>query len=181
MTDQELVAAARDGDDDAFKELVVRYEPVVAATIIGMLGDCPEAEDAGQETFISFYRGLKDFRGESTVKTYLTRIAMNHAINEIRRKKRKNKVFSSAPLDESRDIPDPRSKRPEGPDIELIQGAIARLDEEFRSVIVLRLIDGYSTSETAEILGIPVGTVLSRLSRAQQKLRRMLKPLYGEI
>ena len=181
MTDQELVAAAKDGDDGAFKELVMRYEPVVAATVIGMLGNCPEAEDVGQETFIRFYKGLKAFRGDSSVKTYITRIAMNQAINEIRRRKRRGKVFISTPSDELGDLPDKRSSRDEGPDREIVERAIAKLDHDFRSVIVLRLIDGYSTSETAEMLDIPVGTVLSRLSRAQKKLREILKPAMGEV
>ena len=181
MTDQELIAAARDGDDGAFKELVMRYEPVVAATVKGMLGNSPEAEDVGQETFIRFYRSLGRFRGDSSVKTYITRIAMNQAINEIRRKTRRGKVFSSTSADEMQDVPDGRPRGDEGPDRERIEQAIARLDEDFRSVIVLRLIDGYSTAETAKILNIPLGTVLSRLARAQRKLREILKPVAGEL
>lgn len=181
MTDQELIAAARDGDDGAFKELVMRYEPVVAATVMGMLGNSPEAEDVGQETFIRFYRALGSFRGESSVKTYITRIAINQAINEIRRRQRRRKVFSSKPADELPDIPDKRSGDDDGPDSELIQQTIQKLDDDFRAVVVLRLIDGYSTAETAEILDIPIGTVLSRLSRAQKKLKSLLRPVAGEL
>jgi RNA polymerase sigma-70 factor (ECF subfamily) len=181
LTDQELVAAARDGDDDAFKELVMRYEPVVAATVTGMLGNCPEAEDVGQETFIRFHRALKTFRGDSSVKTYITRIAINQAINEIRRRTRRSKVFSSTAAEDLPDIPDERSYDRGGPDAEAVDQALQKLDEDFRSVIVLRLIDGYSTAETADILGIPAGTVLSRLWRAQKKLRDLLKPVAGEL
>ena len=79
------------------------------------------------------------------------------------------------------DVPDGRPSGDEGPDRERIEQAIARLDEDFRSVIVLRLIDGYSTAETAKILNIPLGTVLSRLARAQRKLREILKPVAGEL
>ncbi|MGD9401864.1 MAG: sigma-70 family RNA polymerase sigma factor [bacterium] len=181
MTDQELIAAARDGDDGAFKELVVRYEPVVAATVIGMLGNSPEAEDVGQETFIRFYRALGSFRGDSSVKTYITRIAMNQAINEIRKRQRSRRVFSSTPAGELPDIPDDRPAHDAGPDRELIEQAMRKLDDDFRAVVVLRLIDGYSTAETAEILDIPVGTVLSRLSRAQKKLKSLLRPVAGEL
>lgn len=181
MTDQELIAAARDGDDGAFKELVVRYEPVVAATVIGMLGNSPEAEDVGQETFIRFYRALGSFRGDSSVKTYITRIAMNQAINEIRKRQRSRRVFSSTPAGELPDIPDDRPAHDAGPDRELIERAMRKLDDDFRAVVVLRLIDGYSTAETAEILDIPVGTVLSRLSRAQKKLKSLLRPVAGEL
>jgi RNA polymerase sigma-70 factor (ECF subfamily) len=181
LTDQELIAAARDGDDGAFKELVVRYEPVVAATVIGMLGNSPEAEDVGQETFIRFYRALGSFRGDSSVKTYITRIAMNQAINEIRKRQRSRRVFSSTPAGELPDIPDDRPAHDAGPDRELIEQAMRKLDDDFRAVVVLRLIDGYSTAETAEILDIPVGTVLSRLSRAQKKLKSLLRPVAGEL
>ena len=180
MTDQELIAAARDGDDDAFKELVRRYEPVVAATVLGILGNCPEAEDVGQETFIRFYRALKDFRGDSSVKTYITRIALNQSINELRRRKRRRKIFASTPADDFGDLPDERPGPDAGPDGEMVQQAIQKLDDDFRSVLVLRLIDGYSTDETADMLDIPVGTVLSRLSRAQRKLRDILKPVMGD-
>ncbi len=157
----------------------MRYEQVVAATVNGMLGNCPEAEDVGQETFIRFYKALGSFRGDSSVKTYITRIAMNQAINELRRRKRRARVFSSTPAEDLADMPTARPAESDGPDKELIGQAIEKLDDDFRAVLVLRLMDGYSTAETAEILGIPVGTVLSRLSRAQKKLRALLKPAAG--
>jgi RNA polymerase sigma-70 factor (ECF subfamily) len=174
LADEDLVEGARNGDDSAFKELVRRYERIVAATVIGMLGNCAEAEDVGQETFIRFYKGLKNFRGESSVRTYLTRIAVNLSLNEIKRRKRRRLLFSQKPLHDFHNVADPKAAGREGGDMDLVRRAIQRLDEEFRSVVVLRLIDGYSTKETADILGIPVGTVLSRLSRAQRKLREAL-------
>ena len=180
MTDGELVAAARDGDNGAFKEIVRLYEPAVAATVIGMLGNCPEAEDVGQETFVRFYRSLNQFRGEASVKTYLTRIAMNLSLNELKRRKRWWLLFSPTPVEEHFDLPSEEPGPDESGDMEMIRRAIQKLDDKFRSVIVLRLIDGHSTEETAEILGLPVGTVLSRLARAQEKLRRILTPILGE-
>jgi RNA polymerase sigma-70 factor (ECF subfamily) len=179
LIDEDLIRDAREGDNRAFKELVRRYEHVVAATVIGMLGNCSEAEDVGQETFIRFYRALKNFRGESSVKTYLTRIAMNLSLNEIKRRKRRRLLFSQKPVEEFHDIADPKTRPEEGADPEIIQRAVQELDDEFRAVVVLRLIDGYSTAETAAILGIPLGTVLSRLSRAQKKLRDALPLTYG--
>jgi RNA polymerase sigma-70 factor (ECF subfamily) len=179
LTDEELVQAARDGDEDAFRELVERFEPVVAATVIGMLGDCAEAEDVGQETFIRFYRGLKSFRGESSVKTYLTRIAMNLSLNELKRRKKRRLRFTEKPVEDHRGIVDRRRGPGEDVDKELVWMAIGQLDQKFRSVVVLRLIDGYSTGETAEILGLPAGTVLSRLARGQKKLKEILEPHIG--
>jgi RNA polymerase sigma-70 factor (ECF subfamily) len=171
--------AAREGDDDAFKELVVRYEPLVARTVIGMLGNCAEAEDVGQETFIRFYKALSRFRGESSLGTYLTRIAMNLSLNELKRRKRRLLRFAGKPVEEYHDIADEKRERGQDVDKERVWMAIGELEEKYRSVVVLRLIDGYSTEETARILDIPLGTVLSRLSRGQKKLRDLLGPHIG--
>ena len=179
MTEEELVTAAREGDDDAFKELVMRFEPIVARTVIGMLGGCAEAEDVGQETFIRFYKALPRFRGESSVRTYLTRIAMNLSLNELKRRKRRLTRFAGKPVDEFRDLADEKHDDRGDVDKERVWMAIGQLEEKFRSVVVLRLIDGYSTEETARILGIPLGTVLSRLSRGQKRLRDLLEPHIG--
>jgi RNA polymerase sigma-70 factor (ECF subfamily) len=181
VPDEELVAAAREGDHHAFKELVGRYESVVARTVYGMLGNCPEAEDVGQETFVRFYRALGSYRGEASLRTYLTRIAMNLSLNELKRRKRRGHLFSKKPVEEYHDLPDSKSSGEDSVDKELIQRALKQLEEKFRSVIVLRLIDGYSTQETADILNLPVGTVLSRLSRAQKKMRELLEPCMGDL
>lgn len=177
MTDEKLIADAKAGDDNAFRELVRRYESRIAATVMGMLGKCPEADDVGQETFIRFYNGLKNFRGESSLATYLTRIAINLSLNELKRRKRRSMLFWKT-SDENYEIPDEKARSEYSEDKEIVQKAIQKLDSKFRAVIILRLIDGYSTEETAEILNIPVGTVLSRLSRAQQKLKEDLLPIF---
>lgn len=180
MTDAELMNASRAGDNNSFKEIVKRYESRVAATVIGMLGNCPEADDVGQETFIRFYQGLDKFRGEASVGTYLTRIAINLSLNELKRLKKKRKLFPENPPEESFDIPDSKPSKPYDGEKEIIHRAIQKLEPKFRSVLVLRLMDGYSTTETAEILKLPTGTVLSRLARAQNKLKEILSPYFGE-
>jgi RNA polymerase sigma-70 factor (ECF subfamily) len=179
LTDEELVAAAREGDDDAVRQLVERFEPIVARTVIGMLGDCEEAEDVGQETFIRFYKALPGFRGESSVRTYLTRIAMNLSLNELKRRKKRLARFSKKPIEEYGDVADRKHDGERDIDKERVWMAIQDLDEKFRSVVVLRLMDGYSSEETARMLNVPVGTVLSRLSRAQKRLRHLLEPHIG--
>ena len=179
LTEHELITAAREGDHEAFKKLIKRHESRVAATVIGMLGQCEEAEDVGQETFIRFYKSLKKFRGESSLATYLTRIAINLSLNELKRRQRRSSLFFQKPIEEVHDLPDRKAGHWQE-DKEIVQRAIQNLERKFRSVVVLRLIDGYSTEETAEILSIPVGTVLSRLSRAQKKLKELLTPYYGD-
>lgn len=177
-TDDELLDRARRGDDRAFRSLVERYEPIVAATAIGMLGPGDDAEEVGQVTFVRFYRALDQFRGDSALGTYLTRIAMNLSLNALKRRKRWHERFISR--DQTEYLTEPA--RDESDDIddvdraELVRRAIHQLPENFRAVVVLRMMRGFSTRETAELLDIPVGTVLSRLSRAQDRLRGLLAP-----
>ncbi len=178
MNDAELLIEAKNGNPNACRDLVRRFESRVAATVIGMLGNTPEADDVGQETFIRFFNSLHSFRGDAEISTYLTRIAINLSLNEIKRRKRKS-FLEFRDLNES-DLSDEdnQSVAHQSEDNELIYGAIQNLKPDFRAVVVLRLIDGYSTSETAEILKIPVGTVLSRLARAQEKLKQILSPYF---
>lgn len=143
--------------------------------MIGILGYCTEAEDIGQQTFIQFYKSLDKFRGDASIGTYLTRIAINLSINEIRRRKRRRRFFISNSENKIENIPDKKDTIGHKEAKEIVKKGIQKLEPKFRAVIVLRLINGYSTQETAQILKIPVGTVLSRLSRAQMKLKGIIK------
>lgn len=169
-SDENLVNDSRNGDMKAFKTLVERYEGKVAGVIKPMLGDTPEATDIGQEVFIRFYESLEKFKGESTLGTYLVRIAINLSLNEIRKRKRRSSFFSPEEAGSHVNAEDQNKDLKEA-----VQYEISKLEPEFRLVVSLRMMEGYSTEETAEILNIPLGTVLSRLSRAQKKLRSMLK------
>lgn len=182
-SDVELLARARAGDQSAFRELVNHYEPIVASTAIGMLGKGDDAEEVGQDTFIRFYHSLDKFRGESKIGTYLTRIAINLSLDVLRRRKRNKLRFWS--WEDKDTLPDELVIQGER-EIdalerkELVQRAIQSLDPKHRAVVVMRMINGYSTKETAELLKVPIGTVLSRLSRAQEKLKQLLSPLINE-
>lgn len=180
-TDDEHLRRAKAGDMAAFEHLVKKYEPQVAATVIGMLGPCQAAEDVGQEVFIRFYKYMQNFREDSALGTYLTRIAINSSLNELRKRKRWRFFFRSSDNNEvSEPASHPDEARYANETQRLVHQAIQKLAPEFRAVIVLRLIEGYSTEETAKILNIPLGTVLSRLSRAQQKLKVYLMPYVQE-
>lgn len=173
-SDEILVNASRNGNSAAFKELVERYEGKVAGVIKSMLGDSIEVVDVGQEVFLRFYEALDKFKGESTVGTYLIRIAINLSLNEI--KKRKRRRFFFMPMEVGAKV----KTQEDGTDVkEIIHYEINQLDPDFKAVVTLRMIEGYSTEETAEILGIPIGTVLSRLSRAQKKLKVVLTKYYA--
>jgi RNA polymerase sigma-70 factor (ECF subfamily) len=159
-----------------YRDIIKKYESQIASVIYGMIGKTPEAEDVGQETFIQFYKNLNNFRGDSAVGTFLTRIAINLSLKEIKRRKRKNMLFVSSD-DRQFEIPGQDDISWIKEDKDLLNKAIQKLRPKFRSVIVLRLIVGYSTKETANLLEIPVGTVLSRISRAQKKLKEFLSPI----
>jgi len=174
LTDEQLIKKTRAGDDNAFRELVKKYEARVASTVISMLGNCPEADDVGQETFIRFYNSIDKFRGDSSVGTFLTRIAMNLSLNEVKRRQRKN-LFFRRQTDSDLNFPDKTDSSNPNEAKEVIEKALLELAPNFRSVLVLRLIDGYSTTETARILKLPTGTVLSRLARAQKKLKEIIE------
>lgn len=174
--EQDLVDRARSGDHDAFRALVERYQDLVAATVTGMLGPGPEAEDVGQEVFIRFYEALDQYRGEGGVAPYLTRIATNLSLNALDRRKRKNNRLHSRDASESLSEPAVDGERVAQTfdEQELVQRALQELSDKHRTVIVLRVINGYSTRQAAKLLDVPIGTVLSRLHRAQKQLKSLL-------
>lgn len=180
--DATLVARARNGDDDACRRLVERHQAAVARTICAMLGSRDDADDAGQETFVRFFQSLDSFRGESSVRTYLVRIAMSCALNFLRSQRRRELRFVSDDAAVDRAV-DPAAEVTSSDDgqAQRIRDALDRLNPEHRAVVVLRLLEERSTRETAEILQIPDGTVLSRLSRAVKQLRVTLGPVWQEF
>lgn len=179
-SDEALVSMAAQGDRRAFRRLVEKYEGEVTATVAAMLGPTADVDDTVQEVFIRFFHSLDRYRGEAKVTTYLKRIAINRSLDILRRRKRILSRFVSRD-DEINYVAEPvydeRASVIERERAKLVHEAIQTLPTKHRAVIVLRLIEGYSTEETAEILDIPYGTVLSRLSRAQAKLKAALAPL----
>ncbi len=174
--DNEIVRSSLEGDRQAFEEIVNRYRGMVARTIKGMLGDAIYAEDVGQEVFIRLYRSLADFRGDSRLSTYIQRIAVNLTLNELKRRKRFLSLFSR------KENPEMQNMEISGQDYmerkeaeEIVHTALKKLNPDFRLVVTMRMLQGYSTKDTAEILDLPVGTVLSRLARAQEQLKEILK------
>jgi RNA polymerase sigma-70 factor (ECF subfamily) len=174
--EKELVKASLDGDKKAFGEIINRYKKMVARTVKGMLGDSVFAEDIGQEVFINLYYSLSEFRGEAKLSTYIQKIAVNLTLNEIKRRKRFFSMFSQKANNEMHEFEiadrDTEEKREAS---EIVNKALLAIDPKFRIIVTMRMLQGYSTKETAEILDLPVGTVLSRLSRAQEQLRNILE------
>jgi RNA polymerase sigma-70 factor, ECF subfamily len=176
--DRDLLARARAGDTGAFRTLVERYQGVVAEVVIGMLGPGDDADDVGQETFVRFHAALHQFRGDAQLGTYLRRIAMNLSLNALKRRRRTRWRFVSRDQATAL-LPEPvvAAYDAEGAERrDVVRAAVAQLPEKHRSVVVLRLLDGLSTHEAAEVLKVPEGTVMSRLARALDELERLLAP-----
>jgi RNA polymerase sigma-70 factor (ECF subfamily) len=176
--ESELIEASVKGNQAAFGEIMKRYRRMVAKTVKGMIGDTVFAEDIGQEVFVKLYYSLSGFRGEAKLSTYIQRIAVNLTLNEIKRKKRFLSTFTHSGDDDAKEVDVPGYDSEEATDAkETVEKALGKLDPRFRIIVVMRMLQGYSTKETAEILDLPLGTVLSRLARAQEQLKQIIEEL----
>jgi RNA polymerase sigma-70 factor (ECF subfamily) len=179
-TEQDTVTRARLGQEDALREIIEKHDHLVAATVAGFLGTGPEVDDIGQETFVHFFRALPRFRGESQIGTYITRIAINLSLNELKRRKRYAR-FAAENIAGTGGAAQNRRDQENTSDIKrMVREGLQRLQPKFKSVVVLRLINGYSTRETARILGLSHGTVLSRLARGQAKLKHIIEDMVDQ-
>ena len=177
MNDDHLIAQTLEGNRDAFGELVTKYQVRLYNTMIQIVGSTEDAYDVTQDAFMQAYLRLDTFRRSSKFYTWLYRIAFNVAIGM----RRKNKAFRMAESmqQEMRDRLVDRELRPEEnlisqENIKTVRTAIDHLDDEFRSVVILRELEEFSYEEIAEILKIPIGTVRSRLHRARMLIREHL-------
>jgi RNA polymerase sigma-70 factor (ECF subfamily) len=188
LRERRLIRKLRDRDERAFREIVELHGDRVFNLTYRMLGNREEAEDIAQEVFITVFKSIESFRGDSKFSTWLYRVAANHCKNRIkylaRRHDRQQDEYDegrerdSAAVGLTSGNPMPRpDKHLEGVELEqLMQQAIAELDEEHRLLIVLRDVEELSYEEICEITGLRDGTVKSRLHRARMALRKkMLK------
>jgi RNA polymerase sigma-70 factor, ECF subfamily len=182
------LAALKRQDPVAFKQLVDAYSAQIYNLALKMLGNPDLAEDILQETFISAYRGIGRFEGRSHISTWLYRIAHNAVLMRLRKEKRNPQIQS---LDEDVDLDTlvTTSHWEGAPERRLLQSelrermdeALATLSEALRAVFVLRDIEGLSTAETAEVLGLSETAVKSRLHRARLALRKQLAPYLQDL
>jgi RNA polymerase sigma-70 factor (ECF subfamily) len=185
-----LVERLRQGEDDAFEELLSTYEDPVYNLVYRLLNQQADAPDVVQEIFVKVYRNLSQFQGKSTLKTWIYRIAVNEAYNHRRwfSRHKKQEVGLSSNEDNSISLVDLMPDRCRSPfdlasDHEtraLIEEALLKINPVFRSAVVLRDIEDLSYEEVAEVLQISLGTVKSRIMRGRESLRieleSMLKP-----
>ncbi len=180
--ERRLVERLKRRDEAAFNVFVRAYQDKVFALVYRMLNNRAEAEDLAQEVFITVFRSIDSFRGDARLGTWLYRVAVNHCKNRVKyldRRARKGhgdiddapelEVARGGPVTSRVDRPDERT---EGNELEgKIRVALASLEEDHRTLIVLRDLEGLSYEEIVNITGLPDGTVKSRLHRARAALR----------
>jgi RNA polymerase sigma-70 factor (ECF subfamily) len=178
--DRCLIAACLDGDTAAFGELVRRYQDRLFNTVYRLVDQTEDAQDVVQEAFINAYQSLGSFHGESAFFTWLYRIAVNAAIS-LKRKKRVMVRIDGPdgesvidPLDPS-DLARPGHALEQAEQDRRVQRALSRLSPEHRAVLVMKEMEGQKYENIAEVLGVPIGTVRSRLHRARLELRELLE------
>ena len=178
--DLELVGKARGGDVEAFEALVQRHQHRLVHFARLMVSNPSDAEDVAQETLLRAYRSLGQFRGRSTFRTWLYQIATNVARTHLAKRRDRQEVQE---LDGAGDTSgDHRRERASGEHLEQqviahdqLRRALADLPDDWREAVVLRDIEGLDYKEIAELLGIPMGTVESRIFRGRQRLKATLK------
>jgi RNA polymerase sigma factor (sigma-70 family) len=180
--EQTRIAAAQRGDLDAFNSLVLAYQDIVYTVAYRIMGDGERSADAAQDAFITAYRRLETYRG-GNFRSWLLRITTNTCYDTLRYHRRRPATalddLTSEDFDDGPPIPDPVATPEEVAQAselsDAIQQCISGLKDDQRIVLVMNDVEGYSYQEIAETVGVQLGTVKSRLSRARANLRRCLQ------
>jgi RNA polymerase sigma-70 factor (ECF subfamily) len=181
LTDEQLVEQAVNENSEAFGEIVKRWERKIFALCFGMLGREDEARDAAQETFISAYRNLKNFRGDAKVSSWLHRIAVNQCLTVKRRAKTRSESFldDEANSEEkvfvapARLMPSRTTEQNER--LKIIRQAVNSLPADLRQVVVMKEFEEMTFQEISDALDLPLSTIKSRLYTALKQLRMKLE------
>lgn len=183
MTEPELVARAKQGDQDAFARLVEANQNRIYTLAVRMTGSAEDGADLAQEAFLRAWRTLPSFQGNSSFSTWLYRLTSNLCIDFLRREKKRTSAVTTTSLTTEEDsppaeIPDHRfnpESELERKELRAAMGqALLKLSHEHRQILILREIDGLSYAEIARLLELEEGTVKSRLARARLALRNIL-------
>ncbi len=191
--EQKLVERLKRQDEAAFNELVQLYQARIFRLVFRMIGDRAEAEDLAQEVFVTVFKSIGTFRGDSKLSTWMYRVAANHCKNRIKYLKRRargkkqelDEIAHGHAIESSTMNTSARLARPdqvvEGKEMEaFIRQALGELSEEQRQLVVLRDIENLTYEEIRDVTGLAAGTVKSRLHRARITLQRRVLSLQGE-
>src|SRR5256884_380817 len=182
--DMQLVAASKKGDQDAFAQLVQRYQRRVFNLVYRMLQQYEEATETTQETFLAAWQGLSSFRGDARFPTWLYRIAYNCSLKSLERRKR-DKALQEA-LEAEKKLGSDNDEQRENAELDardrqiLIQEHLSHLPTKYRIALILRHLQDMTYEEMAEILTMPIGTIKTHLFRARNLLKQRLQSLNHE-
>jgi RNA polymerase sigma-70 factor (ECF subfamily) len=181
LSDEELIARSKAGDEASFGEFVQRHMPSVHRWMARAVGE-GDADDMTQDVFLRAYRGLSRFRAQAPPRAWLAAIADNAIKNRYRSKSRFRRIFVSGAPEESladaaSSVLDPEETARVGESRETVRDALQKLPVEFRLPVVLRDLEEWSYEEIAVSLELPIGTVKSRIARGRGQLRILLTPL----
>jgi len=186
LSDEELISEFQTSNNiEAFELLVKRYKDPLTNFVYRFVGDRDISTDVVQDTMIRFYLHKDSYKSFARFSTWIYTIATNLAKNELKRRKRKN-LFSihSGEDDETIDLVDHSALPDQLADSEIknriIQKALSKVKEVYRQVVIMRDIQDLSYEEIAEITGLSIGTVKSRINRGRAQLQKLLKPIYKE-
>jgi RNA polymerase sigma-70 factor (ECF subfamily) len=178
-----LIKRSQKGDIDSFETLIKDYKKVAYNIALKFLRNKEDAEDVSQESLIKVFKNIEKFNMNSSFKTWMYRIVVNSCL-DFKRKKKENTVSVDQPIHSGYDefymeLEDKESSTEKIIDrkftSEIVMGAIEKLDDDFKTVIILRDINEFSYSEISKILTCNIGTVKSRISRGRQKLKEILE------
>lgn len=181
--EQDLIRDATAGDNDAFCQIVERFQARLYNSMLNIVGSHDEAEDVVQESFVQAYLKLDTFQGNSKFFTWLYRIAFNNALSRQRRRRPELSIEQSREL--TGHDPEDRTEAPDEPllrdeRVALVHSGLELLTDEHRHILILREMEELTYEEIAELLVINIGTVRSRLSRARGQLKLHLEELQAE-
>lgn len=183
-TDKVLVEEVREGRERALEELIERYRSRVYRLAYRFTSEKEDAEEVVQEVFMTLYRKLDQFEGKSSFSTWLYRVTVNTSLMKLRGQGQTELVsideLSEDHFQYEEDGPNPDETIMTEEALSRIERAVGRLPDEFKTVVILRDIEGFSNEETAQILSISTAAVKSRLHRGRAYLRKKLKDLYKE-
>ncbi len=187
--DSVLLARVREGDREAFGELVSKHKTAVFSTIYSIIGNTQETEDIAQEVFINAYTTASTFKGKSSFSTWLYRITVNKCMDYLRKRKRKEHYEVELDKEEGLKLKglamnsaDSGYQNTERQELqEIIQKVLNSLPEKYRVILVLREIEELSYQEIARVMKVSVSKVKVLLFRARQKIKEKLLPVYQEV
>ena len=182
MTEKDLIRRAKSGDQDAFGQLVLTHQNKVYTLCVHMVTNREEAEDLAQEAFLKAWRSLSSFQEESSFATWMHRLTTNVCLDYLRKQTRRQNISTAVSLDDEESgwsepadhTQDPQQQLEQQEQRQVLAKALNELPEHHRRLLIMRELSGLSYQEIADALNMDLGTVKSGISRARERLRKIL-------